>query len=261
MIGRQTLHLSAAELRATFAKAGSPLSSSDAERVFTEDSFYAETLFGLLGAREIESFDASEYEHATHVADFNAPLPDSFKSRYSAVLDGGSLEHVFNYPQGLKNAMEMVRPGGHLMLIAPTHSLSGHGFYQLSAEVFFRTLCAENGYAPPQVLTCSTTRDAWYSVSDPATVAGRVLLGGRFLADHLFVVAKRTNEMPIFANWPQQSDYSSAWVNNGAGASNPLGAGLRGRLRANRHRIPAPLLRIYHRLTSRSPKGLTRVHL
>jgi hypothetical protein len=259
MIGRQTLHLSMGELRASFARIGSKLPAADADRLFTEDSHYAEPLFRLLGAKSIESFDASPYEHATHVTDFNVPLPEGFHGRYSVVIDGGSLEHIFNYPQGLKNAMEMVRPGGHLILITPTHSLSGHGFYQLSAEVFFRALSAANGYETPQVLVGSKNGEAWYRVADPATVAARVLVARRSFTDHLFIVSRRVTKAQIFAEWPQQSDYSSLWAANGGASEDP--GGLKARLRANRHRIPASLLRAYHRLTNRAPQGLTRVRL
>ena len=261
MIGRQGLHLSKSDLRACFAKSGSKLSSDDAERAFTEGASYAEPLFRLLGASSIESLDASGYEGATHVVDFNVPVAAAFAKRYSAVVDSGSLEHVFNYPQGLKNAMEMVRVGGHLILITPTHSLSGHGFYQLSPEVFFRALCERNGYEAPEVLICSTIKDAWYRVADPAAVSARVRLGGKLLTDHLFVVSKRIASVPIFAEWPQQSDYSAAWTGDGgAGGSSAL-ARFKERLRASRHRIPTPLLRIYQRLMDPRPQKLTRVRL
>ena len=261
MIGRQALHLSRAELRACFAKSGPKLAVEDAERVFTEAAGFAEPLFKLLGAAGVESFDASAYEGATHIVDFNVALPEEFKSRYSAVVDSGSLEHVFNYPQGLKNAMEMVRPGGHLILITPTHSLSGHGFYQLSPEVFFRALTGANGYEPPQVLICSTIKDAWYRVADPAAVAARVRLDGKLLTDHLFVVARRAAAVPVFAEWPQQSDYSAHWAHDGAGSGSSALSKLKARLRANRHRIPTPLLRAYQRLMTRTPRSLTRVRL
>lgn len=261
MIGRQTLHLNVAELRAAGGKGGLQLSRTEAEHLFTDDSEYAEPFFRCLGATSISSFDASPYERATHVADFNSPLPDTFLNRYSAVLDGGSLEHVFNYPQGLKNAMQMVRPGGHLLLITPTHSLSGHGFYQLSPELFFRAFSAENGYGAPQVLVCSTKRDTWYSVADPSVVRGRVLLDGKSLTDHLFIVSKRLSNAPIFARWPLQSDYSSMWGRAEERVAAPMFSGIKDRLRANRHRIPAPLLRAYRRWTARDPQGLTRIRL
>jgi hypothetical protein len=261
MIGRQALHLSKAELRSCFAKSGKRMSSEDAERVFTAASGYAEPLFELLGAASVESLDVSDYEEATHVVDFNVALPALFASRYSAVVDSGSLEHVFNYPQGLKNAMEMVRVGGHLILITPTHSLSGHGFYQLSPEVFFRALCERNGYDAPEVLICSTLKDAWYRVADPAVVSARIRLGGKLLTDHLFIVSKRVVSVPIFAEWPQQSDYSAAWSENDDKSGASAFARLRERLRGSRHRIPTPLLRLYQRLMDPKPQKLTRVRL
>jgi len=261
MIGRQGLHLSKSELRACFAKSGSKLSSEDAERAFIDASSYAEPLFKLLGAASIESLDVSAYEGATHVVDFNVPAPAAFANRYSVVVDSGSLEHVFNYPQGLKNAMQMVRLGGHLILITPTHSLSGHGFYQLSPEVFFRALGATNGYEAPEVLICSTIKDAWYRVADPAAVSARVRLDSKLLSDHLFVVARRVASVPIFAEWPQQSDYSAAWTENTGKSGDSSFARLKERLRGSRHRIPTPLLRIYQRLMDPKPQRLTRVRL
>jgi hypothetical protein len=49
---------------------------------------FAEPLFALLGARRVSSVDASDYERATHVHDFNQPLPASLVNRFSVVHDG-----------------------------------------------------------------------------------------------------------------------------------------------------------------------------
>lgn len=243
-IGRQGLHLSASELRDAFARHGKPLSQADADLVFRTASHYAEPLLFRLGAASVDSFDASSYESATFIADFNEPLPDTHKARYTVVIDGGSLEHVFNYPQALRNAMEMVRPGGHLVLITPTHSRSGHGFYQLSPELFFRALCDDNGYNPPELVIGGSTRDRWYRVPDPASVGGRVLINSKLYSDHLFVVARRQRVTPIFTVWPQQSDYTAAWMRPNE-LHLPI-AGVKGYFRANRQRIPRSLLRLYH---------------
>lgn len=258
-IGRQGLHLTAAELRNAFAKAGKRLSPAEADGVFRNADHFAEPLLFMLGAALVDSFDASVYENATVIADFNEPLEDSYKERYSIVIDGGSLEHVFNYPQALKNAMEMVRPGGHLVLIAPTHSRSGHGFYQLSPELFFRALCDSNGYDPPVLLLGTATGDRWYRVPDPAAVGRRVLISNRVYSDHLFVVARRARITHIFATWPQQSDYEAAWIRPSHRPSSM--AGLKGYLRANRQRIPRPLLRLYTALFRSESRSLQRIDL
>ena len=63
------------------------------------------------------------------------------------VVDGGTLEHVFDYPTALRNAMRMVRVGGHLILNAPVNNFPGHGFYQISPELFFRCFHDNSAFA------------------------------------------------------------------------------------------------------------------
>jgi hypothetical protein len=258
-IGRQALYLNAGELKKAFNRHGHPLTSSEVDAVFRGEVSFAEPLLGLLGAKKVDSFDASGYESATVVADFNNPLSDMYREQYSAVIDGGSLEHVFNYPQGLRNAMEMVRPGGHLLLITPTHSRSGHGFYQVSPELFHRTLCELNGYAPPEVLVSSSRRGAWYRVVDPVEVGGRIIIDPKLFSDHLFVLARRIRSVPIFASWPQQSDYVSAWKAPTQNRSERI----KDRLRKVRHRIPRPLFQLYSRFSALGSKsrGLQRIDI
>lgn len=258
-LGRQVLYLNARELRSIFARNGEQLSPSQCDAVFQSGQHYAEPLLHLLGARVVDSFDASSYENASHVVDFNNPLLEKHKGQYTTVIDGGSLEHVFNYPQGLKNAMEMVRPGGHLILITPTHSRSGHGFYQLSAELFHRAFSESNGYESPEIFLCAANRDAWYRVADAEKTGTRVVIDHRRYWDHLFVVARRTRVAPIFDAWPQQSDYASAWTRRQAIPASA--ATIRERLRANRHRIPRALLRLYSLWFSPRSSRLERVRL
>jgi hypothetical protein len=258
-IGRQALYLNVAELRKAFKRSGNRLTPHETDSVFSGETSYAEPLLRLLGAKTVDSFDASAYESATIVADFNNVLSNEHKEKYSAVIDGGSLEHVFNYPQGLRNAMEMVRPGGHLILITPTHSRSGHGFYQVSPELFHRTLCETNGYAAPEVLVSSSRGRAWYRVVDPADVGGRIVINPKLYSDHLFVFARRLRSVPIFATWPQQSDYASAWK----GLTPQRPERLKARVRALRHRIPRPFLQIYARLSAlgSNSTGLQRIDI
>jgi hypothetical protein len=72
---------------------------------------FAEPLFERLGAEEIQSMDASPFEGASDVHDLNEPIPASLKQNFSTVVDLGTLEHVFNFPQAIANAMETVELG------------------------------------------------------------------------------------------------------------------------------------------------------
>ena len=56
------------------------------------------------------------------------------------MIDSGSLEHVFNISQALRNCLEMVESGGHFISIGPANNAMGHGFYQFSPELYFRIL-------------------------------------------------------------------------------------------------------------------------
>lgn len=209
-LGRQNLHdVSAAVLRDLAERHGRPLSAGEAEAVVTDG--FAEDLLRWLGADEVCSVDASDFEGATVVADLNAPIRDDLRARFDTVIDGGTLEHVFNYPVALASAMDMVRPAGRLLHITPTNQEAGHGFYQLSPEVFFRSLCEENGYRIERVLLREeTTRGTWMEVPDPDALRHRVQFTTPAKA-YLYVCARRVDVVPLFRRWPQQSDYATAW--------------------------------------------------
>src|SRR5947208_15867345 len=82
----------------------------------TGDTLYAEPCFESLGAKQVFSMDVSDFEGANFVHDLNQPIAADLKERFDVVYDGGSLEHVFNFPVALKNCMEMVRVGGRLFM-------------------------------------------------------------------------------------------------------------------------------------------------
>ncbi len=107
----------------------------------TQEDGYSENMFKSLGAFDIHSYDISAYEGATDLVDFSYPIMEEHKNRYSCVVDGGLLEHVFVYTTSIHNAMCMPQVGGTLVLITPSNGWNGHGFYQFSAELFYRLLC------------------------------------------------------------------------------------------------------------------------
>lgn len=209
-IGRQSMLIDEDALAGVLAKAGEGEATSRASE-FTASNGYAEPFLQFLGAEEIVSYDASDYEDASVVHDLNLPIGDEHKERFSVVLDGGTLEHVFNYPQAIRNCMDMVRPGGHFLGITPTNNHLGHGFYQFSPELFFRIFSELNGFELEQLLIFEEVQDCdWYEISDPDTVRERVTLVNEE-PTMLLIIARRTEVKPVFANPPQQSDYFAIW--------------------------------------------------
>jgi SAM-dependent methyltransferase len=175
-------------------------------------TLFADEFFRFLGAEDLVSVDNSDYEGATLIHDLNQPFPENWLRHFDFVLDGGTLEHVFNYPLALRHSLELVRPGGHFLTITTAHNYMGHGFYQFSPELFFRVFSAENGFVlRKMVLFDSLKTDApFYRVNDPALTGIRTeLFSARPML--LAVLAQRTAAVPIFARTPQQSDYVAAW--------------------------------------------------
>lgn len=189
---------------------------------------YADDFFRGLGAASLDFMDASNYEGANVVHDLNQPIEAHLAESYDCVFDGGALEHVFNFPTALKNCMQMVKPGGHLIIITTWNNYAGHGFYQFSPELFYSALSIENGYVVEQMLVVQ--RNRWYSVANPREVGSRIELINSE-PTLLFLTAKRVANKPIFAAWPQQSDYSAIWSPSKSPQNQPpSGAGLKGSL-------------------------------
>jgi hypothetical protein len=202
-VGRQHVMLASDATASILSAIGTPRELASA----VMPGQFAEPLFTLLGAKQISSVDASDYEQATHIHDFNQPLPTSLANRFSVVHDGGTIEHVFNIPQAFKNCMEMVRVSGHFIQVNEANNYMGHGFWQFCPELIYRIFSRENGFQIKAVLLHDGT---WYKVDDPAVHHCRVeLINDR--PTYICTIAQRLENRRIFSRFPQQSDYVEAW--------------------------------------------------
>jgi hypothetical protein len=108
---------------------------------------YAEPFLRNLGSTDVKSLDYSNYEGADFVVDLNYPIRDELKERFDTVLDGGTLEHVFNFPVAIESVKAMTKIGGRVIMITPANNCLGHGFYQFSPELLYRVFSDENGFS------------------------------------------------------------------------------------------------------------------
>lgn len=212
-LGRNVLWISRARL-ASLVKGLVGAEQFIADLPKGEEYPYADKLFTLLGATEVVSIDYSDYEGASVVHDMNAPIPPQYRDAFDFVYDGGTLEHIFNFPQAIRNCMDLLKVGGTFVASTPANNFMGHGFYQFSPELFFRLFCPENGFRIDRALVFEWgSGGARYEVEDPKKLRRRTELwatGGRIL---LCIEAQKveahTGELPSF---PQQSDYVAQWV-------------------------------------------------
>jgi hypothetical protein len=205
--GRQDLNVFPARMVQLLEAAGFAATAFKGQ----DRALHAEPCFVSLGARKVHSMDVSGFEGASVIHDLNQPIGAELKERFDVVYDGGTLEHVFNFPIALKNCMEMVKVGGRFFTHTVANNWCGHGFYQFSPELFFRALSAENGFELERmIIHRAGPYGRWYEVADPEKIQARVELV-TFSPVMLLIRARRVAVTPIFARSPQQSDYSPRW--------------------------------------------------
>jgi SAM-dependent methyltransferase len=182
------------------------------QEVLKATQSYGEPLLAFLGAQEIVSLDASPYQGASVLHDMNLPIPDEMKGRFDVVADGGTLEHIFNFPVAIRNCMEMLAPGGYYLGVSPANNFCGHGFYQFSPDLFFRIFSAENGFKIERAVLCAVRADAeWFEVLDPLSVRQFVESLGGAEPTYLLIQAKKLEDVPLFRKYPEQSVYTLLW--------------------------------------------------
>lgn len=206
-LGRQSFYCSPEVFNELKSKFGYPLTGWVPT---LSDSYFAEPFFHLLGAREVGALDNSAYEGAQFTHDMNRPIPSELFARFDAVIDGGTLEHIFNFPVAIRNCMEMIKCGGHLLMITPINNYCGHGFYQFSPELFYRILSSENGFSVERVVAWEEgPSPEYFAVDDPAVIRRRIELVNQSPV-LMFIQAKKIRQVQAFST-PQQSDYVILW--------------------------------------------------
>jgi SAM-dependent methyltransferase len=175
---------------------------------------YADALLQALGAGSVDAMDASPFEGATLVHDLNRPVSADWHDRFDLVIDGGTLEHVFNFPIAIGNIIRMLRVGGRFVGLSPTNGWCGHGFYQFSPELFWRTFAPDNGCSIVEMYVAEPDGSC-YAVAEPARVRTRVELCTT-LPMTLLVHARVDARRDLFTTAPQQSDYVAVWSDAGA---------------------------------------------
>jgi SAM-dependent methyltransferase len=209
MLGRQWLRLQPDEsrrLQQTYEVQMDDLSDAS-----MTDTVYAEILLQRMKLRSIVALDATAYQGAGLIHDLNTPLPAHLAGKHDYVVDGGSLEHVFDFPTAIRNCAALLKPGGLFITMCPVNNWMGHGFYQFSPELFFRVFDSANGFSVRfAALHVRDGNEQFYALRDPARVGHRVQYNppGRTT---LMLVAQKLESAPAAIPSVQQSDYAERW--------------------------------------------------
>ena len=162
----------------------------------------------------MDSIDASNYENASIIHDMNNPLPENLRQQYDTIIDAGTLEHIYNIPQALENCSLLCKPGGQIIHMLPANNFCGHGFWQVSPELFLSLYTNENGYRDTEVFLtyASPQREInWYRVKKPENGERINIYSSR----EVYVVVRTVLYEKKFSHRNvQQSDYLFMWNKN-----------------------------------------------
>jgi SAM-dependent methyltransferase len=117
----------------------------DSDGEYVSHTYNDVVFFKKLGFEEVLSLDHSGYEDADIIHDLNVPVPEELRGTFDFVYDGGTLEHVFDFPQCLRNVHYLLKVGGIAAFSSPSHNHVDHGFYMFSPTIYWDYFHA-NGY-------------------------------------------------------------------------------------------------------------------
>jgi SAM-dependent methyltransferase len=173
---------------------------------------YSERFFRYLGSRTVMSLDISTFENAEIIHDLNQPVPAALMDRFDFIFDGGTLEHVYNFPRAIANVKSMLRTGGLFVSANAANNQLGHGLYQFSPELFWRLFAPEAGYVIERMQLVGITEGVAPAPLDLVDSVGqRQEIGTTPHPTYVMVAARRERADAGDVDDIYQSDYAAAW--------------------------------------------------
>jgi len=151
--------------------------------------------------RNIDAYTLDLFDkEASYNFDLNDPVPVGQLKRYNAVIDIGTIEHIFDVKQVLHNSFGMVKENGYYILQTTANGLYEHGFYAFGPELIQSTL-RSNGFDVLYFKTSNLTGvetnfSDVFAPMQPSMV--------------MWVVAKRVKVLEKFVN-PQQDQWKNLY--------------------------------------------------
>lgn len=198
-LGRQGIHADQSYIDKIFLK----------NNIKTND-FSEKLLTNNLGAKNVYSLDASNYQGCDILHDLNLPIDERLTEKYDTLIDGGTLEHIFNIPIALQNISKLVKLNGHILHMLPANNFCGHGFYQFSPELFYQYYSTPYFEIKRMYVIDTSKSDGWYIVKRPLPGVRLNIKSSSPIYVYCLVqkIQSQSNDYCI-----QQSDYLDAWEN------------------------------------------------
>lgn len=117
-----------------------PIATLPGSRAISADLF-----FSRMGFAEYQSLDLYGSEGASIIHDLSQPVPHQWRGRFDLVVDGGTIEHIFDIAASLRGIVSLLKPGGMALHVSPVSGWENHGFYSINPKLLDRFYRA-NGF-------------------------------------------------------------------------------------------------------------------
>jgi hypothetical protein len=221
-IGRQTVTISPSELASALRAHGIAVDDTaiETDRTTTYRTLHAthqasdRSIFRALGGCRVKALDVSPYEGAEIIHNLNEPIPDSLRESADFIVDGSTLDNVFDPAMALRNLAAMLKPGGRLLMINAWSPRDGS--YQLCSPAWYFDFFVTNGFADCKTYGCISAGNRanayWLDPAFMRTAEARVrvpLLACWWRIPSVLVLAEKAREpsSPIVS--PTQAHYRS----------------------------------------------------
>lgn len=195
---------------------------------FAQADRYSETMLKELGFGDALALDASKFEGASLIWDLNKPINSELKERFGLVIDGGTLEHVFDVAQAMENVAEMLTPGGRFISFTPFNGYPGHGFYQFSPELVWTYWKSTRGFKVNNCYIAKPKGHFLMDLEDTRTLGKRIqfntgqsifsrIPSGRLLM--CYEIEKPIEKTIVVEKVALQSDYETRWAQQASQSS------------------------------------------
>jgi SAM-dependent methyltransferase len=165
-IGRQTVYCTPDELVAHLRGHGHAVDRAaievDRATVNRAGGYAGKTLvtersiFRALGIDNVKALDVSPYEGADMIHDLNQPLPARLEETVDFLIDGSTLDNVFDPAMALRNFARLLRPGGRLLAINAYSTQETA--YTICSPGWFLDYFVENGFADCKIYVTVESR-------------------------------------------------------------------------------------------------------
>jgi hypothetical protein len=173
------------------------------------------SIFRALGIDSVKALDTSPYEGAEVVHNLNEPIPDSLRETADFVVDGSTLDNVFDPAMAVRNLAAMLKPGGRVLMINAWSPRDGS--YALCSPAWYFDFFVSNGFADCKtyvnVSAGSRTNTYWLDPAFMRTVEARTrvpLLACWWRIPAVLVLAEKGRDpssLPLVS--PTQAHYRS----------------------------------------------------